>query len=73
MKVSELIEQLKELPQDFEVVQSKDGEGNEFSPLADVSTAMYVADSTWSGELRDEEEMEDEEYKENAIVFWPTN
>ena len=28
----------------------KDGEGNGHSPLADAWEAMYVAESTWSGE-----------------------
>lgn len=73
MKLKDFIKQLLALPEDLEVVMSKDGEGNGFSPFADFSLNMYAADSTWSGELKDPEEMQDDEYKINAVVLWPTN
>lgn len=73
MTVKELIETLKELPADHIVVMSKDGEGNNFSPCADYGLQMYIPDSTWSGEIRSEEDMDEGEYKENAVVLWPTN
>jgi hypothetical protein len=52
-----------------------DSEGNNFGPLSGFGTGMYVPDSTWSGTLYGEEDAEswDEEYKENAVVFWPVN
>lgn len=37
-------------PDDRLVVLAKDGEGNGYSPLAEAEEAMYLADSTWSGE-----------------------
>lgn len=37
-------------PRDRKVVLRKDAEGNGHSPLAEAWEAMYVADSTWSGE-----------------------
>ncbi len=76
MKVSELIEILKDLPQEHEVVMSKDGEGNSFSPCANFGLQMYIPDSTWSGEILSEEDIEEgetQEYIENAVVLWPTN
>ena len=49
MTVKELIEELKEYPQDSQVVMSSDGEGNSKSPLAALGDAVYVPESTWSG------------------------
>lgn len=85
MKVKELIEKLKEHDQDRVVVMSKDGEGNEYSPLANMGTASYVAESTWSGYIGlepgdlDDEAIaqgyteEDVKNGEPALVLWPTN
>lgn len=68
---------LSNLPDNYIVVMSKDGEGNSYSPLAQVDSYMYVAESTWSGEIRSLEEHEasgyDDKFKENAVVLWPTN
>lgn len=75
MKVKELIELLKTLPEDHEVILSKDGEGNSYSPLSSHGTYMYLPESTWSGEIFSEEDAEESEllYGENAVVFWPVN
>ena len=73
MKVKDLMNLLKDLPQDYEVILSKDGEGNDFSPLADHGLYMYVPDSTWSGEAVCKEECDEENYQENSVVLWPTN
>lgn len=86
MKVKELIELLKEQDGEREVVMSTDGEGNSYSPLSDISTAGYRADSTWSGEIGPEEwtdKMEEDGYDEEdvyngegdvpALVLWPIN
>lgn len=76
MKVSELIAQLQAFPSDLEVVQSKDGEGNNFSPTADVVSGVYAAENTWSGELTDVEEDAVEMTERGgigAVCLWPTN
>jgi hypothetical protein len=83
MKVKEMIELLQTLPQDHIIVMSKDAEGNGFSPLSDCGLSMYIPDSTYSGEVLSEEDLdyrnedadEDEiqEYNENAVVLWPVN
>jgi hypothetical protein len=48
--VGELLDYLATRPRDRKVVLRKDAEGNGHSPLADAWEAMYVAESTWSGE-----------------------
>jgi len=84
MTVKELIEELKELDGERIVVLSKDGEGNGFSPLADVECAAYTSENTWSGEVHIEEltpELIEQGYTEDdvredgekAVVLWPTN
>lgn len=78
------IAKLDHLPGDTLIVMSKDGEGNGFSPLADLDEAMYDAESTWAGDryLSDadrEATGEPNEYSEApesavpAVFLWPTN
>lgn len=84
MTVKELIEQLKQCDPKAIVVMSSDGEGNSFSPLADVDDShVYQADSTWSGEIGFKElteELKEDGYTEEdlldgepCVVVWPTN
>lgn len=51
MTVKELIEQLKQCDPNDIVILSSDAEGNNHSPLDEVSEARYVPDSTWSGDV----------------------
>lgn len=68
MLVKELIVQLEKTNPNFEVILSKDAEGNGYSPLSSVETNLtYLADNTWSGEV-----IEDHE-SDNCIVLWPVN
>ena len=71
MLVKDLIEALKEMPPDAEVVLQKDAEGNGYSPLEAVDgDAVYIAETTWSGDVysagwsADEACMDDEEWAE---------
>ena len=84
MNVKELIEALKQEDPNRLVVMSKDSEGNRFSPLAEVATSAYKAETTWCGEIGLEELTEedikqgyaDEDVVEDgvpALVLWPTN
>ena len=85
MKVTELIKQLQELEPDRIVVMSSDGEGNSFSPLADMEQMAYEANSTYSGDARLEkltDELRKQGYAEEdvagpdavkAVVLFPTN
>jgi hypothetical protein len=82
----ELIAALAELPADTLIIMSADGEGNNFSPLADVDTShSYLAETTWRGEiglraLTDEQRArgfsEEDLAPEGAVacvVLWPVN
>lgn len=77
MTIKELIEELKALPQDLPVVMSKDAEGNGYSPLSAIDSVWYIAESTWSGEVYSDEDLE--ELKRDGmgtdamkvICFWP--
>lgn len=87
MTVGELRKSLEHIDDSYIVVMSKDGEGNAFSPLAQLEDRyIYVPDSTWSGsiylEALDELDREagytDEDLYhgddgQGAIVLWPTN
>jgi hypothetical protein len=64
--VGELIDYLATQPRDRKVVMSSDAEGNKYSPLADVDEAMYLADSTWSGEAFMTDEQLDERIAEGG-------
>ena len=79
MKVKQLKEILVDLPDEMEVVLSKDGEGNNFSPLAECEEGLYDPDSTWSGSFYSLDILGDDDYSQPgneakaAIVLWPTN
>ena len=85
MKVSELISLLRDAPPDAEVILQKDGEGNGYSPLSAADAdAVYVPDSTWSGDVysmewsADEACMDDDEWAETTamprcVVLSPVN
>ena len=70
MKVKQLIKELQKLPADAVVVLSSDGEGNQYSPLADVGEYKYVEQNSWCGDIYPTDE---EEGGVDAVVFWPTN
>jgi len=74
MTVKELKKLLSTEDDMTEIVMSRDEEGNGFSPLADVGKGIYVAESTWAGELynEDDEEAPLSEGKK-VICLWPTN
>ena len=71
MTVEELIEELMGLDPEMEIIMQKDSEGNGYSPLAGADPdGIYVADSTWSGEVydsnwsADDAAMDEEEWEE---------
>lgn len=85
MKIKELIEKLYEFPQDYEVILSKDSEGNSYSPLVEIVDGVYEEESTWSGDFLSfdleyeewvftKEEWEDYKSKnKKVIVLYPIN
>lgn len=51
MKVRELLEQLKGVDPEREIVMSKDAEGNGYSPLSSLWEGRYRAETTWYGDV----------------------
>jgi hypothetical protein len=48
MNVKELKLALAGLPDDMEIILQKDGEGNDYSPLAETDTnAIYIPNTSW--------------------------
>jgi hypothetical protein len=76
MKVKELIQTLKELveaypeSEEYEIVMSKDAEGNGYSPLYETCLAEYVPESSWSGDIVGSDE---DDCHLNSLCLWPTN
>lgn len=75
MTVGQLREALEGFAADALVVMSRDGEGSSYSPLVQPEEAVYIAESTWSGELWEAEHEEDEVPlgAVHAVVLWPVN
>lgn len=69
MKVKDLLQTLKDLPEDYHVLISSDPEGNDFHKLSnDYSLAFYER-----GEepILEGSQDVDEEIRVNAIILWP--
>lgn len=71
MTVSALIKLLQAQDPKRIVVMSCDAEGNAHSPLADLVTMRYDAETTWSGTIHSEDE--DDSPGKPALVLYPTN
>ena len=56
MKVRDLIEALASEDPEREVIMASDAEGNGYSPLSSLYAGMYLPESTWAGEVLDDEE-----------------
>jgi hypothetical protein len=67
MKVKELVEQLQNLPEECEVLLSRDGEGNSFSKLSDWSLGSIEEGAAAFNVEVDHDA--DDDY--NAVVLWP--
>lgn len=83
MNVKQLIELLQQEDPDRIVICQKDAEGNQYSPLSNVRTGTYLANTTWSGtvglEKLSEQNIKDGYSEEDviagipALVLTPTN
>lgn len=78
MTIKELIEKLKDLPQDLPVIMSKDSEGNGYSPILDLDCLWYIPFSKWSGDVYNSEDLEELKLDgmgkgaKKVVCFWPT-
>lgn len=75
MTVGELIKQLQAFDENDIVIIQKDAEGNDYSPLSDLGFDNYVADSTWSGHManQDADFDEDEDYGQEDVEYETEN
>lgn len=73
MNIKELIEAIKNLNPETEVIVQKDSEGNGFSPLCDVYDMFYMPDNTWQGEVYDKNDPDRDMRAIPCIVLCPTN
>jgi len=82
MKVKELIEGLMDMDQEMLVIMAKDGEGNNFSPLADIDGGnnTYSARAGDIGLTKLTDYLCDKGFSEEdvfegvkAVVLWPVN
>lgn len=84
MNVGELKKFLEDVNDNRIVILQADGEGNGYSPLAGLDdSSVYIADSTWSGEVKYERltpELEKQGYSEEdcgngepALILFPVN
>lgn len=76
MTVKELIKLLKKTPSDFQVILSKDSEGNGFSPISGHALGFYLPENVFRGDFTDVScvtfNKDQMEKAQNAIAFYPT-
>lgn len=86
MKVKDLIKELSKFDGELTIVMSSDSEGNNYSPLDDISIGYYMKESPYSGEMyyfnELTEELRKEGYSEDdlapinaekVVIFHPIN
>ena len=85
MNIKELLELIKDLPDDMEIILQKDSEGNDYSSLAGVDPdCIYIPETDYNGtvystELNEEDYgMEEDEWDEmntnpKVLVLYPVN
>ena len=83
MNIKELKEEIKNLPDEMEVILQKDSEGNGYSPLFGTdSDAVYIPETNWYGDVysmdwcADDACMDDKEWEQikllpRALILYP--
>lgn len=73
MNKKQLIELLKDVEDDTELLVSSDEEGNSFNSLEDVSTQYFAYKEGYEYYLLDDDNMEEVEDvgAKPVVVFWP--
>lgn len=78
-----------DMPDEMPVILQKDAEGNRYSPLSGAQEGMYLADSTWSGDVYMTDKQLDLKLRQpgtfwseedrapegcvRALILWPVN
>lgn len=81
MTIAELIAELQGFDPDTMIIQSKDAEGNSFSPLSGIAYGWYFPENEDSGDWKHDGAENDPEYEwdgpresdTRAICLWPEN
>ena len=85
MNKKELLELIKDLPDDMEIILQKDSEGNDYSPLAGVAyECIYIPETTYNGTVYstelteedfglDEDEWDEMNTNPKVLVLYPVN
>lgn len=73
MNIGRLRALIAGMPDDMPVVVAKDGEGNDFSPLATTEEAFYEAQTTWYGDYIHPSDASDYPDAVKALILWPVN
>lgn len=79
MTVEDLIQELQLIiaanpdMKSAQVVQSKDAEGNGYSPVDELCVAKYLAENVYSGEVVHPDDVDDHEELIDVVCLWPVN
>ena len=73
MTVKELREILNNYDENHLVILSSDAEGNKHSPMAEEGEGLYLAETTWHGEMISSDDADDFVEAKPALVFYPVN
>jgi hypothetical protein len=73
MNASELIRMLQQVDPTRPVILAKDAEGNDYSPLADVTFGRYQPQSSYSGELVSAWTDADDDQSHFVVILGPVN
>lgn len=75
MTVKDLIKLLNKQPSDFQVVLSRDSEGNGFSPVSGYALGFYLPENVSHGDFNDVScttfNKDQMEKAQDAIAFYP--
>lgn len=74
--VGELRIALEHYSDDAMIIISKDGDGNYFSPLTELTTGHYIPSSDYQGDFVSDDEMDDDVNLNGArpsVVLWPAD
>lgn len=56
-----------------QVVQSRDAEGNGYSPVDELCVAKYWAETAYSGEVAHPDDVDDYSELIDVVCLWPVN
>lgn len=73
MNVQQVIDILKEYPSETKVIMLSDPEGNNVSPVSDVSQSYYIAETSYHGYEVHPDDLDEYPEAEVVVAFTPTN